>query len=49
MKDLFKTLFIVIMAMGFIAAAPIFGLVVGVGLGIYFLHHIISEDNQNAD
>jgi len=49
MKDFITTIGLLIVGIGIFAAAPAFGIVVGAGLGIWFLHHIIKEYNQEQN
>jgi len=46
MKALITTIGLLVVIFGLIAAAPMFGIVVGGGLGVWFLHHIIKEYNE---
>jgi len=49
MKDLLTTFILLIVIVGIIAAAPIFGIVLGAGLGVWFLHHIIKEFSREQN
>ena len=49
MKDFITTIGLLVVVLGLIAAAPAFGVIVGAGLGVWFLHHIIKEYTEEQN